>query len=60
MVAKGAWLNRPAIIRQARQTNRYDVQREKLIQLGTALQTAVARGRTTITIDILYAIKELP
>lgn len=59
MVAKGAWLNRPAIIRQARQTNRYDVQREKLIQLGTALQTAVARGRPTITIDILYAIKEV-
>lgn len=59
MVAKGAWLNRPAIIRQARQTNRYDVQREKVIQLGVALREAVARDRVVTGGDILRAIKEV-
>lgn len=59
MVAKGAWLNRPAIIRQARQTNQYDVQREKVVQLGVALREAVSRDRIVARSDILIAIKEV-
>lgn len=59
MVAKGAWLNRPAIIRQARQTNRYDVQVERLRQLGAALRELHANGQIIGRAELILAIKEV-
>lgn len=59
MVAKGAWLNRPQIIRQARVTNRHDVQQEKVRQLGEALPHAISKSNHWIAERILKAIKEV-
>lgn len=57
MVAKGAWLSRPQIIRPARATNRHDVQQEKVRQLGAALSEWARRGHSAS--EIRKAIMEV-